>query len=202
MARRMAWPSCVRATSPAGRVRTDDSSRTVYLHAPTHGSGTGVTGSQIDQPVYFTVCKQQTVAAQETNQEFAATGDGHVSCQIWCDRSPEELKLHPVVSTRYSASVSRGVGSLMFSAMMMDACRDECPEILIAYRTDRRLLNSRRMQAPTRVSTTTVHYMLFADDCALNTVAEEGMKRSMDLFAAVCANFELTINAAQKAAMN
>ncbi|VDL88425.1 unnamed protein product, partial [Schistocephalus solidus] len=44
----------------------------------------------------------------------------------------------------------------MFSAMLMDASRDEQPGIRIAYRNDEHLLNSRRMQAPTRVSTTTV----------------------------------------------
>ncbi|VDL97456.1 unnamed protein product [Schistocephalus solidus] len=63
--------------------------------------------------------------------------------------------------------------SLMFSAMLMDAYRDEQPGIRIAYRADGHLLNSRRMQAPTRVSTTTVHDLLFADDCAINTVTEE-----------------------------
>ncbi|VDM02664.1 unnamed protein product [Schistocephalus solidus] len=62
--------------------------------------------------------------------------------------------------------------SLMFSAMLMDTYRDEQPGIRIAYRTDGHLLNSRPMQASTRVSTTTVHDLLFADDCALNTVTE------------------------------
>ncbi|VDM00260.1 unnamed protein product [Schistocephalus solidus] len=73
--------------------------------------------------------------------------------------------------------------SLMFSAMLMDAYRNEQPGIRIAYRTDRHLLNSRCMQAPTRVFTTTVYDLLFADDCALNTVTEEDIQRSMDLFA-------------------
>ncbi|VDL94862.1 unnamed protein product [Schistocephalus solidus] len=43
--------------------------------------------------------------------------------------------------------------SLMSSAMLMDAYRDEQPGTGIAYRTDGHLLNSRRMQASTRVST-------------------------------------------------
>ncbi|VDL97494.1 unnamed protein product [Schistocephalus solidus] len=60
--------------------------------------------------------------------------------------------------------------TLMFSAMLMDTYRDEQPGIRIAYRNDGHLLNSRRMQAPMRVSTTTVHDLLFVDDCALNTV--------------------------------
>ncbi|VDL88386.1 unnamed protein product, partial [Schistocephalus solidus] len=84
--------------------------------------------------------------------------------------------------------------SLMFSAMLMDAYREEQPGIHIAYRTDGHLLNSRRMQASTRVATTTVHDFLFADDCALNTVTEEDMQMSMDLFAAGCADFGLTIS--------
>ncbi|BHF57843.1 hypothetical protein SprV_0100078900 [Sparganum proliferum] len=86
--------------------------------------------------------------------------------------------------------------SLMFSAMLMDAYRDERPPpgIRIAYRTDGQLLNQRGMHFQSRVSTTTVHELLFADDCALNTTSEEEMQRSMDLFSAACANFGLVIN--------
>ncbi|VDL96346.1 unnamed protein product [Schistocephalus solidus] len=47
--------------------------------------------------------------------------------------------------------------SLIFSATLMDAYRDEQPGLCIAYRIDGHLLNSWRMQAPTRGSTTTVH---------------------------------------------
>nr|VZI32969.1 unnamed protein product [Spirometra erinaceieuropaei] len=65
--------------------------------------------------------------------------------------------------------------SLMFSAMLMDAYHDERPGIRIAYRTDGHLLNQRRMHFRSRVSTTTVHELLFADDCALNTTLEEEM---------------------------
>nr|VZI42177.1 unnamed protein product [Spirometra erinaceieuropaei] len=84
--------------------------------------------------------------------------------------------------------------SLMFSAMLMDAYRDERPGIRIAYRTDGHLLKQRRMHFQSRVSTTTVHELLFADDCALNTTSEEEMQRSMDLFSAACENFGLVIN--------
>ncbi|VDL87849.1 unnamed protein product [Schistocephalus solidus] len=80
--------------------------------------------------------------------------------------------------------------------MLMDTYRDEQPGIRIAYRNDRHLLNSRRMQVSTHVSTTTVHYLHFADNCALNTVSEETMQRCMDLFAAGCAYFGLTISTA------
>nr|VZI02592.1 unnamed protein product [Spirometra erinaceieuropaei] len=50
--------------------------------------------------------------------------------------------------------------SLMLSAMLMDAYRDERPGIRIAYRTDGHLLNQRRMHYQSRVSTTTVHELL------------------------------------------
>ncbi|VDL90799.1 unnamed protein product [Schistocephalus solidus] len=57
------------------------------------------------------------------------------------------------------------------------------------------------MQAPMRVSTTTVHNLLFADDCALNTVTEEDMQRGMNLFAACCANVGLTSSVAKTMVM-
>nr|VZI39499.1 unnamed protein product [Spirometra erinaceieuropaei] len=92
--------------------------------------------------------------------------------------------------------------SLMFSAMLMDAYRDERPGIRIAYRTDGHLLNQRRMHFQSRVSTTTVHELLFADDCALNTTSEEEMQRSMDLFSAACENFGLVINTQKTVVMH
>nr|VZI42287.1 unnamed protein product [Spirometra erinaceieuropaei] len=92
--------------------------------------------------------------------------------------------------------------SLMFSVMLMDAYRDERPGIRIAYRTDGHLLNQRRMNFQTRVSTTTVHELLFADDCALNTISEEKMQQSMDLFSAACENFGLVINTQKTVVMH
>nr|VZI49109.1 unnamed protein product [Spirometra erinaceieuropaei] len=92
--------------------------------------------------------------------------------------------------------------SLMFTAMLMDAYRDERPGIRIAYRTDGHLLNHRRMNFQSRVSTATVHELLFADDCALKTTSEEEMQRSMDLFSAACENFGLVINTQKTVVMH
>ncbi|VDL95264.1 unnamed protein product [Schistocephalus solidus] len=91
--------------------------------------------------------------------------------------------------------------SLIFSAMLMDAYREEQPGIRSAHRTDGHLLNSRRMQASTRLSMTTVHDLVFSDDCTLNTVTEEGMQRSMDLFTAGCTKLRFTISTAKTVVM-
>nr|VZI38232.1 unnamed protein product [Spirometra erinaceieuropaei] len=53
------------------------------------------------------------------------------------------------------------------------------------------------MHFQSRVSTTTVHELLFADDCALNTTSEVEMQQSMDLFSAACENFGL-VSSTQK----
>nr|VZI43872.1 unnamed protein product [Spirometra erinaceieuropaei] len=90
----------------------------------------------------------------------------------------------------------------MLSAMLMDAYRDEHPGIRIAYRTDGHLLNQRRMLFQSRVSTTTVHELLFTDDCALNTTSEEDMQSSMDLFSAAYKNFGLVINTQKTVVMH
>nr|VZI27116.1 unnamed protein product [Spirometra erinaceieuropaei] len=92
--------------------------------------------------------------------------------------------------------------SLMFSAMLMDAYRDERPGIRIAYRRYGHLLNHRRMHFQLRLSTTTVHELLFADDCSLNTTSEEEMQRSMDLFSAACEIFVLVINTQKTVVMH
>nr|VZI39829.1 unnamed protein product [Spirometra erinaceieuropaei] len=83
--------------------------------------------------------------------------------------------------------------SFMFTVMLMDAYRDERPRIRMVYRTDGHLLNHRRMHFQSRVSTTTVHGLLFVGDCALSTTSEGDMQRSMDLSSFDCENFDLII---------
>nr|VZI52122.1 unnamed protein product [Spirometra erinaceieuropaei] len=58
------------------------------------------------------------------------------------------------------------------------------------------------MHIQSRVSTTTVHELLFAGDCALSTTSEEEMQRSMDLFSAACENPGLVINTQQTVVMH
>ncbi|BHF80438.1 hypothetical protein SprV_0702356600 [Sparganum proliferum] len=84
--------------------------------------------------------------------------------------------------------------TVIFSAMLMDACRDERPGIRIAYMMDGHLLNQRRMHFRLRVSTATVQELLFADDCTVNTTSEGDTQMSTNLFAAACENIGLVIN--------
>nr|VZI24626.1 unnamed protein product [Spirometra erinaceieuropaei] len=58
------------------------------------------------------------------------------------------------------------------------------------------------MNFPSRVLSTNVHELLFADDCALNTTSEAEMQRSMDLFSAACENFSLIINTQKTVVMH
>ncbi|BHF63719.1 hypothetical protein SprV_0200671300 [Sparganum proliferum] len=74
--------------------------------------------------------------------------------------------------------------SLMFSVMLTDAYRGERPGIRVVQRMDGQLFNQRWMHSQSRVSTTTVHELLFADGCALNATSEGDIQRRMDLFAA------------------
>nr|VZH91293.1 unnamed protein product [Spirometra erinaceieuropaei] len=92
--------------------------------------------------------------------------------------------------------------SLMCSAMLMDAYRDERPGIRVTYRMGDHRLNHRRMHFYLRVSTTTAHELLFADDCALNTTLEGDMQRSMDLFAVACGDFGLVIKTEEAVVMH
>ena len=84
--------------------------------------------------------------------------------------------------------------SLMFSAMLTDAFRDDDVGIDLRYRTDGKLFNLRRLQAKTKVKTDIIRDFLFADDCALNAGSEADMQRSVDKFSIACTNFVLTIS--------
>ncbi|BHF85873.1 hypothetical protein SprV_1002904700 [Sparganum proliferum] len=80
--------------------------------------------------------------------------------------------------------------------------RQTPPGISIVYRADGQLLNQRRMRFQPHASTTTVHELLFADDCVLNTTSEEEMQQSMDFFSAACENFGLVINTQKTVVIN
>ncbi|VDM00171.1 unnamed protein product [Schistocephalus solidus] len=90
----------------------------------------------------------------------------------------------------------------MFSAMQMDAYRNDRPGIHIAYQIDGELLTKQRMHSNSRVSTATIHELLFADNCALNATTDGDIQRSMDLFTATCNNFGQRINTGRISVMH
>ena len=84
--------------------------------------------------------------------------------------------------------------SMMFSAMLAEAFRDNSDGILIRYRTDGKVFNLRRLHAKSKVKMCCVRDLLFADYCALNACSEPEMQQSMDKFSSACNAFGLTIS--------
>nr|VZI46934.1 unnamed protein product [Spirometra erinaceieuropaei] len=60
---------------------------------------------------------------------------------------------------------------LILTVMLINAYCESCTGIRVAYRTDGQLHSQRRMQFQSHVLTTSVHELLFADDCSLNATS-------------------------------
>ena len=85
--------------------------------------------------------------------------------------------------------------SMVFSAMLLDAFRDDEEESLpVRYRTDGELFKPSRLKSVKKSNKTVIRDLLFADDCALNATTEEQMQHQLDLFSKSCDNFGLTIS--------
>ncbi len=82
----------------------------------------------------------------------------------------------------------------MFCAMLSDAINNNDPGIHIRYRTAGKLFNQSRLNAVTKVMSTIIRDLLFADECALNASSEFEMQHNVDKFSAACDNFGLTIS--------
>nr|VZI06291.1 unnamed protein product [Spirometra erinaceieuropaei] len=106
--------------------------------------------------------------------------DGMMACVTDKDTSSEALTVTNGVNQ--SCVLPPTPLSIIFSVILVDAYRDELPRRCIDYRTDGHLLNSRRMQTSTCLSTVTIDDLLFADNCALNGATNEKMQRSKDVF--------------------
>ena len=76
--------------------------------------------------------------------------------------------------------------SMMFSAMLAEAFRENSDGISIRFRTDGKLFHLRRLHAKTKVKMDCVRDLLFANDCALNACSEPEMQQSMDKFSSAC----------------
>ena len=91
--------------------------------------------------------------------------------------------------------------SMMFSAMLAEAFREDSDGIPINSGTDGKLFNLRRLHAKFKVKMDCVRDLLFADDCALNACSEPEMQQSMDKFSSACNAFGLTISTKQTEVM-
>ncbi|BHF78256.1 hypothetical protein SprV_0602136800 [Sparganum proliferum] len=90
-----------------------------------------------------------------------------------------------------NTAVDRVSKVLMFSAMLMSAYRDVRLGIRIVYRTDRHLLNSRRMQTPPPPPHR--DYLRPQSTICSSPTTAHSKQRRMCLFVAGCSNFGLTI---------
>ena len=81
--------------------------------------------------------------------------------------------------------------SILFTTMLSDAFAENEDSIKLCFHYHRNLFNLRRLQAQTKVKITSVHGLLFADDCALN-VSSEGLQQSMNNFSSACDAFGVT----------
>ncbi len=75
--------------------------------------------------------------------------------------------------------------SVVFAAVLHDASQDNDDGIKLKYRTYGGVFNLRRLKANTKVKIATLRELLFADDCALNSVNH---------FSRACDNFGFTIS--------
>ena len=86
--------------------------------------------------------------------------------------------------------------SMVFAAMFHGASQDKDDGIQLKYRTDLGVFNLRRLKAKTKVEVATLRELLFADDCALNTLnnnTEAEMPQCVNHFSRACDNFGFTI---------
>lgn len=84
--------------------------------------------------------------------------------------------------------------SLMFSAMLTEACGGTDTGFDIKWRFDCSVFNLRRLQGKTKVQSDSINDLIFADDYALNATSEANMQHIIDKLSDACDNFGLTIS--------
>ena len=90
--------------------------------------------------------------------------DGMQVCVQDDGESPEPILVNNGV--KQGCVLAPALFSIMFSAMLTDTFKDDSSGIDIPYRTDRKLLNLRRLKAKSKVNEYCVQGMLFAHDCS------------------------------------
>ena len=133
------------------------------------------------------------------NTFIAITREFHEGMQAQVQDNGAFSKPFPVSNgVKQGCVLAPTLFSMMFSAMLMNAFKDDPVGIDFRYRFDGGgLFKPTRLKAPTKVQVNQARDFLFADDCALNASCEEDMQASMDSFAVACQKFGLTISTAK-----
>ncbi|KAA3670290.1 uncharacterized protein DEA37_0004806, partial [Paragonimus westermani] len=100
-----------------------------------------------------------------------------------------------VTGVKQGCVLAPALFSLYLTAMVTVAFQNSGEDgVEVEYRTDGRLLNIRRFGASTRLQTSRMRMLLFADDSALLAHSEEELQRLATAFASAASKFGLDIN--------
>nr|VZI18607.1 unnamed protein product [Spirometra erinaceieuropaei] len=122
---------------------------------------------------------------------------GKIFARILLNRLNNHLEQGLLSESQCGFRRHRGTTDMIFAARQL---QEKCKEMRThLYST---LVDMTKVFDTLRVSTTTVHELIFADDCALNTTSEEEMQRTMDLFSVACENFGPAINTQKSVVMH
>nr|VZI32409.1 unnamed protein product [Spirometra erinaceieuropaei] len=105
-------------------------------------------------------------------------------------RDPQDVLVTKVIAGAGGWTYHR----LVIFGMLISYSLGEDLKVSDAQRMGGQLYNHRRMHFQSRVSTTTVHELLFADGCALNETTEGDIQMTMELFVATSDDVGLVIN--------
>ena len=95
----------------------------------------------------------------------------------WVLNSGQSSDAFPVTNgVKQGCVLALSLFSILFTATLSDAFSHDDDSLKLCFHSNRNLFYLRRLQAQTKVYITSVHDLLFADDCALNTNSEAGLQ--------------------------
>ena len=92
------------------------------------------------------------------------------------------------------SGIKQGCVGIFFGLLLKHAFDTTTEGIYLRTRSDGRLFNLARLRAKTKVRKVLIRDMLFADDAAVATHAQEELQSLMDCFSQACKDFGLTIS--------
>jgi hypothetical protein len=113
----------------------------------------------------------------------------HVGMNARVQEQVELSEPFPVSSENKGCVIASTLFSIMFSAMLRYAFKDDDIGVDIKYQTDGKLFNLRRLSAKIKVKPDTIIDLLFADDCNLTTSTEDDLQRNIDRYSQAWSKF-------------